>query len=167
MLGRWHFFCGILLIYVLLLSGIIYDAVTATPLLGRSFDFKSKRQSTVLFLRNRINSQYSLEGFLGGGLFIAGGKLTPKISYLEISFHQNLVLMKQGFAGLGIILLNKSTESSLHKATRLFCLFGYAMALLWKVDFASLLFIYVVLKPGVFQRDGHGLLGIRALRSFP
>lgn len=88
----WVVFAIAFLSYFLVLSGIIYDVIVEPPSIGGTRDPNTGAYRPVAFLQYRVNGQYIIEGLSAGFFF--------------------------GVGGLGVILLDKSQDSSTLKTNR-------------------------------------------------
>lgn len=66
-------FCVLLLSYFLVVSGFLYDVITAPPGIGGRHDPKSGAVIPEVFMAGRLNGQYIIEGLSSGFMFLMGG----------------------------------------------------------------------------------------------
>jgi hypothetical protein len=65
-------FIGLLLSYMLVTAGIVYDMINEPPAIGSAPDANGKVRP-VTVLPHRINAQYIIEGLSAGLLYCVGG----------------------------------------------------------------------------------------------
>jgi hypothetical protein len=121
-LPPWLIFIVLLVSYILVISGIIYDVIVGPPAMGTTIDPVTRTLKPVAFAQGRINAQYVIEG-LSVGFFYALGTA-------------------------GIILLDVSSTSTLLKEYQVYC---WILAMLLLFGFYRMMIVFIQMKlPGMF-----------------
>ncbi|GJQ12028.1 hypothetical protein GpartN1_g3819.t1 [Galdieria partita] len=119
----WLIFVVILVSYILVISGIIYDVIVGPPAVGTTIDPLTQTLKPAAFAQGRINAQYVIEG-LSVGFFYALGTSA-------------------------IILLDVSSKSALLKDYKIQC---WILAILLLLGFYRMMIVFVRIKlPGYLE----------------
>ncbi|RVW90760.1 Oligosaccharyltransferase complex subunit OSTC [Vitis vinifera] len=76
----------LLLTYFMVVFGIVYDVIIEPPSIGSSHDCHTGFVYPVVFLSNRVNDQYIIEGLSSGFMFVLGG---IGIILMDLALDQN------------------------------------------------------------------------------